>query len=51
MTSETFLTLMGVDKKVLDGRLRLVLLESMGKAVITSDVDAELLAQTFVACR
>lgn len=51
MTSETFLTLMGVDKKVLDGRLRLVLLESMGKAVITSDVDPELLAQTFVACR
>lgn len=51
MTNETFLTLMGVDKKVLDGRLRLVLLESMGKAIITSDINAELLAQTFAACR
>lgn len=51
MTDETFLTLMGVDKKVLDGRLRLVLLESMGKATVTSDIDAELLRQTFAACR
>lgn len=51
MTDETFLTLMGVDKKVLDGRLRLVLLDSMGKATVTSDIDAELLRQTFAACR
>ncbi|MGM8226068.1 3-dehydroquinate synthase [Cellvibrio sp. ARAG 10.3] len=51
MTDETFLTLMGVDKKVLDGRLRLVLLESMGKATVTSDIDDELLKQTFAACR
>lgn len=51
MTDETFLTLMGVDKKVLDGRLRLVLLESMGKAMVTSDIDAEVLKQTFAACR
>lgn len=51
MTDETFLSLMGVDKKVLDGRLRLVLLESMGKALVTSDIDAEMLAQTFAACR
>jgi 3-dehydroquinate synthase len=42
---------MGVDKKVLDGRLRLVLLASLGSAIITTDIDRDLLAQTFVACR
>ncbi len=51
MMPEQFMQLMGVDKKVLDGRLRLVLLEKMGKAIVTSDVDANLLSQTFAACR
>ena len=51
MTPETFVELMGVDKKVLDGRLRLVLLAAMGKAVVTSDIDANLLAKTFEALR
>jgi len=51
MTDEKFLQLMGVDKKVLDGRLRLVLLESMGKAIVTSDIDSEMLTKTFAACR
>ena len=51
MTPEQFVALMGVDKKVLDGRLRLVLLESMGKAVVTSDIDPQILMQTFAACR
>lgn len=51
MTPDQFKELMGVDKKVLDGRLRLVLLESMGKAIITSDIDANLLQQTFDACK
>jgi 3-dehydroquinate synthase len=37
MTSERFKQLMSVDKKVLDGKLRLVLLKSMGHAVTTSD--------------
>ncbi|HEX4986654.1 MAG TPA: 3-dehydroquinate synthase [Burkholderiales bacterium] len=32
-----YLDLMGHDKKVEDGRLRLVLLESLGKAVVSSD--------------
>lgn len=35
--AEQFLSLMGLDKKVLDGRLRLVLLESLGQAMVTSD--------------
>jgi 3-dehydroquinate synthase len=38
MNVEQFLQLMGRDKKVVDGRLRLVLLEGLGKAVITSEV-------------
>lgn len=51
MTPAQFMELMGVDKKVLDGRLRLVLLESMGKAIITSDIDAAMLQSTFEACK
>lgn len=51
MTPAQFKELMGVDKKVLDGRLRLVLLESMGKAIITSDIDADMLQSTFDACK
>lgn len=51
MTPDQFKQLMGVDKKVLDGRLRLVLLESMGKAIVTSDINADLLQQTFDACK
>lgn len=51
MTPEQFMDLMGVDKKVLDGRLRLVLLTAMGQALVTSDIELELLLQTFSACR
>ncbi len=51
MTDDVFLSLMGVDKKVMDGRLRLVLLEAMGKAEITSSIDPQQLHQTFAACR
>jgi 3-dehydroquinate synthase len=41
MTSADFLTLMARDKKVIDGRLRLVLLRGMGEALIVDDVDGE----------
>lgn len=51
MTNDDFLSLMSVDKKVLDGRLRLVLLESMGQAVVTSDVKKDVLLETLSACR
>ncbi len=44
--SEHFLNLMSQDKKVLDGQLRLVLLQKMGQAVITRDYDVQLLLQT-----
>ena len=41
MTVEQFLDLMGRDKKVLDGKLRLVLLASMGEACIVDDAGVE----------
>lgn len=51
MSDDTFIQLMGVDKKVQDGRLRLVLVRALGEAYVTSDIDPDLLAQTFAACR
>lgn len=44
--SDAFLSLMGQDKKVLDGQLRLVLLKKVGQAVITRNFDLQLLLQT-----
>lgn len=38
MSQQQFLELMMVDKKVLDGQLRLVLLERIGKAIVTGDI-------------
>ena len=49
MTTEQFLSLMAVDKKVVDGQLRLVLMETIGKAVVTSDFSAQLLRDTLDA--
>lgn len=46
MTAERFKSLMAVDKKVLDGKLRLVLLRSMGDAITTSDFAIEQLDAT-----
>jgi 3-dehydroquinate synthase len=45
MSSDQFLDLMSRDKKVIDGRLRLVLLRGIGEAVTVDDVsDAELIS-------
>jgi 3-dehydroquinate synthase len=38
---EKYLDLMGLDKKVLDGKIRLVLQQGIGSSVITSDYDVE----------
>ena len=46
MDEQQFLQLMAVDKKVMDGGLRLVLLKGIGKAVVTGDFDPALLSQT-----
>lgn len=43
---ERFLDLMAVDKKVLDGGLRLVLLHGIGNAVVTEKFDPALLQET-----
>ena len=48
MTPEDFMTLMAVDKKVIDGQLRLILLKALGKAVVTDQFDPVLLQQTLV---
>lgn len=49
MSAEQFLALMAVDKKVLDGRLRLVLLRALGQAVVTDEFDPALLRETLTA--
>lgn len=46
VTEEDFLSLMAVDKKVLDGQLRLVLMKAIGEAVVTSDFPLETLKAT-----
>jgi 3-dehydroquinate synthase len=43
---ERYLELMGLDKKVEDGKIRLILLKGIGKSLITSDYDAALLKET-----
>jgi 3-dehydroquinate synthase len=47
--SEAGLSLMGMDKKVLKGKLRLVLLRSFGKADVVSDYPAQALSETLHA--
>ncbi|MGD8630349.1 MAG: 3-dehydroquinate synthase, partial [Gammaproteobacteria bacterium] len=44
MTADRFMDLMAVDKKVVDGGLRLVLLKDIGHALVTSDFRQDLLA-------
>lgn len=46
---EQFLALMAGDKKVLDGQLRLVLLQGLGKAVVSSDVPEQKVRATIEA--
>ena len=48
MTPEDFMELMAVDKKVISGQLRLVLLQGLGRAVVTADFDPQILRQTLV---
>jgi len=49
MGPEEFLRHMAVDKKVLDGQLRLVLLRQLGEAVVTADYPREVLEATLRA--
>jgi len=50
MSSEQYMQLMGLDKKVIDGQIRFVLLKALGQAVISSAVPAEMLRATLEAC-
>ena len=49
MSCDQFLSLMARDKKVLDGNLRLVLLKSVGEAIVTSDVTTQQIKATLMA--
>ncbi|MGB5426293.1 MAG: 3-dehydroquinate synthase [Gammaproteobacteria bacterium] len=46
MNEVQFMNLMAIDKKVVEGELRLVLLKGIGDAVVTGDYKAELLGET-----
>ncbi len=43
---ERYLDLMGLDKKVVDGKIRFVLQKGIGKTILTSDYDNDALRQT-----
>jgi 3-dehydroquinate synthase len=46
---DKYLELMQMDKKVADGKIRLILQQGIGKAIMTSDYDENCLAQTLEA--
>jgi len=46
MDEAQFMQLMSIDKKVIDGSLRLVLLKALGDAIVTGDFRPELLSET-----
>ncbi|WP_295404354.1 3-dehydroquinate synthase [uncultured Thiocystis sp.] len=49
VSAERFLELMAVDKKVLNGQLRLVLLRQLGEGAVTGDFDPDVLSATLHA--
>jgi 3-dehydroquinate synthase len=49
ISGERFIELMSVDKKVLNGELRLVLLRGIGEALVTADYPLEILRQSLAA--
>lgn len=50
MEVENYLALMGLDKKVEGGKIRFVLLQAIGRAVLSGEVPEALLRQTLEAC-
>lgn len=48
--TEKYLQLMGLDKKVEGGKIRFILLKTLGHAVITDNVPSDLLKLTLEAC-
>ena len=49
MSEQQFMDLMAVDKKVVDGGLRLVLLKRIGEAFVAADFQSDLLSATLTA--
>jgi len=47
---DQYMNLMGLDKKIIDGQMRFVLLKSLGHAVISSEVPADMLKATLETC-
>jgi 3-dehydroquinate synthase len=45
ISTSQFMQLMAVDKKVMDGKLRLVLMESLGQSVVTGNFETRLLEE------
>jgi 3-dehydroquinate synthase len=50
MTPEKYTELMGLDKKISNGKIRFVLLEGLGRAVMTAEVPATRLTETLESC-
>lgn len=50
MSIDDYLQKMAIDKKAVNGSIRLVLLKALGQAIVTSDYDSALLQQTLSAC-
>ncbi|WP_198245683.1 3-dehydroquinate synthase [methane-oxidizing endosymbiont of Gigantopelta aegis] len=46
MTTEQYLDLMAVDKKNVDGKIRLILLEALGKATLPINIETSILKET-----
>jgi 3-dehydroquinate synthase len=51
MSAERFLSLMAVDKKVIDGRLRLIVLQSLGRAEVRDDIATDLVIRAIEQCK
>jgi len=51
LEADAYLDLMAVDKKVQQGKMRFVLLKSIGDSVVTADVDPRQLRKTLETCR
>jgi 3-dehydroquinate synthase len=48
MTGEDFMRYMSVDKKVLDGTLRLILMKSLGEGIVTADFNPDALKRVLM---
>jgi 3-dehydroquinate synthase len=46
---ERYLDLMGMDKKVEEGKIRFVLQQAIGKSILTSEYDSEALQKTLAS--